>query len=121
MAKQLAKELPAHSVLAEMARNDPAAYESLRRELIDNLIDGAPEHLKPRLRGLQFRIDGVRQCSRTALGSTLKVYSLMWDSFLRLNEEMGVFCGTRRRFTRPRRNAQIIEFRPSRRRSPPPA
>lgn len=107
-------ELPAHGELAQLARDDPEAYEALRRELIDDLIEGAPDEIKPRLRGLQFRIDGLRRCSRSAIGTTLKVYSLMWESFLRLNQEMGAFRGEAAPLFRPSGSARIIEFRPHR-------
>lgn len=78
-------ELPGHELLAQLARDDPAAYEALRRELIDSFIASAPERVRPRLRGIQFRVDHVRQMSRSTLGSTVKIYELMWESFLRLN------------------------------------
>jgi hypothetical protein len=108
-----ARELPAHGELAQLARDDPEAYEALRQELIDDLIESAPDDIKPRLRGLQFRIDGARRCSHSAMGATLKVYSLMWESFMRLNEEMSAFRdGAPAPASPPSPSARIIEFRP---------
>lgn len=78
-------ELPSHAVLSEMARDDPEAYEALRHQLIDNFIDCAPTRIRPRLQGIQFRVEAVRRLSRSALGSTTKISKLMWDSFLDLN------------------------------------
>jgi hypothetical protein len=78
-------ELPSHDVLSRLARDDPEAYEALRREVIDSFIENAPARLKPRLYGIQFRVDCVRRLSRSALGSTVRVYELMWESFHRLN------------------------------------
>lgn len=78
-------ELPSHEVLSQLAQSDPDAYEALRRELIDSFIDSAPPRLTPRLRGLQFRIDGIRRLSRSRLGTTIKIHEMMWQSFLRLN------------------------------------
>lgn len=80
------RDFPSHEVLSKLARDDPDAYEVLRREMIDSLIDNAPPHLVPRLKGLQFRIDGIRRLSKSGLGSTLKIYEMMWQSFLNLNE-----------------------------------
>lgn len=80
------RNLPSHQALSKLARDDPDAYEVLRRDLIDSLIDNAPPHLVPRLKGLQFRIDGIRRLSKSGLGSTLKIYEMMWQSFLDLNE-----------------------------------
>lgn len=79
------RDLPSHEVLAQLARDDPDAYEVLRRDMIDSFIDSAPARLVPRLKGLQFRIDGVRRLSKSGLGSTLKIYEMMWQSFLDLN------------------------------------
>lgn len=77
--------LPAHEDLSRLARDDPPAFEALRQKLIDNLIDRASERTKPRLRGIQFQVDCLRRLSGSALGSTVKIYELMWKSFLDLN------------------------------------
>ena len=113
MSDHPTRQLPPHAELARLARDDPAAYEALRQELIEDLIEGAPEGIKPRLRGIQFRVDGVRRCSRTALGATVKIYKLMWESFGRLNEEMSAFRdGASPRAPLAAVDAKIIEFRP---------
>ena len=78
-------ELPSHEVLSKLARDNPDAYEALRSEMIENLIRNAPPRLVPRLKGLQFRIDGIRRLSKSGLGSTIKIYEMMWQSFLGLN------------------------------------
>lgn len=101
-----------------MARDDPPAYEVLRRQLIDDFIARAPAHLRRRLRGLQFQIDGVRRLSRSALGATVKIYQLMWNSFLTLNDHLqdlsrpeAPLCATPGAGDRPTKSAQIIPFR----------
>lgn len=79
-------ELPSHEVLSQLARNDPAAYEALRCEVIEDFINHAPEKIKPRLRGLQWRIECVRRQSKTPLGCAVRINDLMWESFLSLND-----------------------------------
>ena len=74
MNASLPVELPSHEVLSRLARDDPHAYEALRKQLIDSFIDSAPEKVQSRLRGTQFRVDCVRRLSHSALGSTIKVY-----------------------------------------------
>lgn len=119
-------ELPSHEVLSQLARDDPAAYEALRREMIDGFIDSAPPAIKPRLRGIQFRVDSVRRLSRSALGATVKIYGLMWESFLRLNHGWQDFIHMKNQSASMRRSmltpqylpnggARVIEFR-----RPPP-
>jgi len=80
--------LPSREYLAQLAHDDPQAFESLRRELIENAIRRAPERLQLRLRQLQFRIDSVRRLARTPLGALIKMQSMMWDSFLCLEEAL---------------------------------
>jgi hypothetical protein len=86
---------------ARLARADPQAFEERRREEIRRVIDARPD-LRPRLEGLQFRLDGERQLARTPLRACLRMSSLMWDSFHtlkdRLDELAGV--GSRRALTR---------------------
>lgn len=84
-------ELPDHEFLSKLARDDPKGYESLRRELIANVIDAAPEALKPRLRGMQFRIDCQHESSRSPLGLTVSIYKDMWEAFLKLNDSLQDF------------------------------
>lgn len=86
MSKPQAVELPSYDVLAQLARNDPVAYEAWRCEVIEDFINSAPEKMKPRLRGLQWRVECVRQQSKTALGSAVRLNDLMWKSFLSLND-----------------------------------
>lgn len=114
--------LPSFEVLAQLARDDPNAYEALRREAIESVIDGVAEEKRPRLRGLQFRIDSERRLSHSALGTAVRVYELMWKSFLTLNHNCQDLAyggervarvptlagGTRRS---PARGADIIAFR----------
>lgn len=122
-------ELPSHEVLSQLVRDDPQAYEALRRDLIESFIDSAPARLKTRLRGVQFRVDCKRRLSRSALGSTVSVYKLMWQSFLCLNREWQDLVGIKEGFENlhgatpaagclPKQSARIIEFLPRLSREP---
>jgi hypothetical protein len=111
--------LPSQKELAQLARDDPQAFEALRAELIENAIQRAPERLQLRLRQLQFRIDGIRRLARTPLGALLKMQALMWDSFLRMNEALQQFDALSRAATRRHdghddgkpHDALVIDFR----------
>lgn len=116
--------LPSHDDLSRLARDDPPAFEELRRKLIDNLIDNAAEKTKPRLRGIQFQVDCLRRLSRSALGSTVRIYDLMWKSFLDLNCSCQDFAHLENRLISNKcsaaanqapagvSSAQVIELRP---------
>lgn len=96
MSERQSVEIPCYEILAQLARDDPAAYEKWRREVIEHFIESTPAHLQRRLRGIQFRVECLRRGSRSALGATVKIYSLMWNSFIVLNDEWQalVQCGT---------------------------
>lgn len=83
--------LPSHDALSRLARDDPQSFENLRLELIESCINGARETIQLRLRQLQFRIDGIRKRSRSPLGAAIKIQALMWDSFLRMDNELQAF------------------------------
>lgn len=80
--------LPSHEVLVRLAREDPEALETLRRELIDSYIGSAPERMQLRLRQLQFRIDGIRITSRSPLAANRKIHALMQEFLVRLKDKL---------------------------------
>jgi len=110
MTGRQAIELPSHEDLSQLARADPVAYEALRREVIESFIASAPERIKPRLTGLQFRVDSVRRLSRSPLGATVKVYALMWDSFLCLSHNWQDFVRTKEDFLAGRGSKEATGF-----------
>lgn len=105
------RENPDHDSLSQLAKEDPQAFEDLRQQLVGELIERAPEALKPRLEGLQFRIDAIRRRSGSSLGATVKIYQLMWQSFMQLRNELMTF----REPAAPRQSAQVLNFRPRKR------
>jgi hypothetical protein len=115
--------LPSREVLSRLACDDPQAFEDLRNELVENRIRLAPEGVQLRLRQLQFRIDGIRRRSGSPLSALIKIQDLMWESFLRMDQELQRFARPNRNNAgsggegmtsnrRPARSARIIEFRP---------
>lgn len=100
---------PDHGQLSRLAREDPAAFEALRQSLVDQLINSAPDRLRSRLAGLQFRLDDIHRRSSNPLAATVRVYQLMWSSFLRLNDEL---LSVREPVSSTDRKARVIEFRP---------
>lgn len=116
-------KLPGHDVLAQLARDDPQAFERLRGELIENRITRAPEKIRHSLRLLQFRVDGIRRLSGSPLGASLRIQALMWEYFLQMNESLQELFGKTRPASdlpgagakakrRPAETARIIDFKP---------
>ncbi len=116
-------ELPSHEFISQLVRDDPAEYEKLRRELLESLIDSAPGHLKPRLRGMKFRLDSLHQRAGPALGTAVRAYEMMWQSFQAMNEDLQDFLRIASQLNRSHGNAstgaeanlkpsaRILEFR----------
>ncbi|MGA0116380.1 MAG: DUF3135 domain-containing protein [Burkholderiales bacterium] len=78
---------------SELARNDADEFERRRREMIDAFLATAPEHLRQRLHGLQFRIDLERQRAGTPLGAAVRLNSMMWSSFMELRDALSGMSG----------------------------
>ena len=66
-------------VWANLAQRDPQAFEAKRLEKIENLIQCAPEELRPRLRSFQWRIDMERQRCSNPLQACIRISNMMWD------------------------------------------
>lgn len=74
--------------LFEVAKRNPEELESIRQREVEQLIARAPEHLKARLRGLQFQIDCKRRLHRTPLGACIEISKLMLESVHSLNKAL---------------------------------
>lgn len=81
------RNLPDFEVLSKLAKEDPEALESLRREMVEEVIEAAPtEDHKRRLRGLQFKIEMERKKAKNPIASCIKISQMMQDSFSKLRE-----------------------------------
>ena len=115
-------KLPDHETLSRLAAESASDFEDLRRQLIEDFINAAPGRMQARLRGLQFRVDGIRRLTHSSLGATVKIYTLMWNSFLDMDQQLREFVVlTRMNSYRPveviaesqrRHSAKLIQFRP---------
>jgi hypothetical protein len=80
-----------YELLSRLARDDPSAFEALRSEMISDFIEHKPERYRRRLRGLQFRVDAIRRLTHNPLAALIKIQALMWDSFLKMDQELQKF------------------------------
>lgn len=67
---------------AKMAKEDPDAFEDMRKQMIQNVIDSTSPEIKKRMQGLQWRIDNIRSTSSNPMASCLKISQMMWDNVL---------------------------------------
>lgn len=71
--------------MRELAVKNPEALERFRLKEIENIINGAPEQLQRRLRGLQFQIDCKLKSQKSPMGACITISRMMHDSLNRLN------------------------------------
>ncbi len=64
----------------ELARTDPQAFEEKRNRIIEDAIQGAPERKQQRLRCLQWKLDKIRETSRTPMIACLHINRLLWEN-----------------------------------------
>lgn len=79
---------PPFDELKQLAEENPAAFEELRAELVENLIRDSDESSQQRLRGLQFVIDSKRQLADNPIKAMIEIQSMMHESLTRLNRAL---------------------------------
>lgn len=72
---------------ATLASSDPQRFEQLRQDKLTDYISQVPESRRHRLRGLQWRIDKLREQNKESpMVSCLLISELMWDTFEHLSQ-----------------------------------
>lgn len=64
---------------AKLAKDDPDAYEDMRKQMIQDVIEKASPQVKQRMEGLQWQIDQIRSTSANPMSSCLKISQMMWE------------------------------------------
>jgi hypothetical protein len=96
--------------LMELAKNNPEELERLRRQAIEDLINRAPDHIRNRLRGLQFQIDCKRRLHKNPLGACMEISRMMLDSLQSLNMAIQGELKSPRTVQRAQNPAAVIPF-----------
>ena len=97
-----------------LAEDDPQAFEAMREKVICDFLDHIPPHQQARLRGLQWRIDQIRDRSSNPMSATLDLYSMMWDRITGEGGMLEVLGSMQTETNAPQQTAEIIEFSPRR-------
>ncbi len=101
----------------ELAATDSAAFETARDRAIAELIESVPEERqRRRMRGLQWRIDRIRDTAPNAMDACLKISGMMWDSLLGddgLLERLRALEGRMPTQVRPRLPAKVVPLAPN--------
>ncbi len=96
-----------------LASRDPEGFEAARRRVLDAVIAQAPEARRQRLKGLQWRVDRVRERSATPLAACISLSDMMWESFAGENGLLealrgGQGCAPQKR---PSHRSEVIPIR----------
>ena len=104
--------------LAKLAQSDPEAFEEKRLAMIGQLIEGAPEAMRQRLRGFQWRIDMERQRCDNPLQACIRISNMMWDmvyadrGFLWAMQALTDPAGVLDSATEATASAEVLTFKP---------
>lgn len=93
-----------------LARQDPAAFEALRQDLIDGFISQAGPAQQRRLRCLQWRVDLERKRASNPMAACIRLNQMMWDSFVGENGLCDAINDLHSREPRPKKPACVIAF-----------
>ena len=94
---------------ADLASSDPQGFEKLRRDKISALIERASGPRQRRLRGLQWKIDQIRN-KNSNMAACLAISELMWETFEHLAEMLQSHSERQQRISVQRQDAKIIPF-----------
>ena len=78
-------KLPDFDTLARLYQEDPAAFDSVRRQLVRQAVDEAPRRHWPALEELLLCIEANRQRAATPAEAALGAFQMMRDSVGQLN------------------------------------
>ncbi len=99
----------------DLAINDPDRFEAARTAAIQGFLDSVPSHTRQRLTGLQWRIDMIREHSKTPMAACQTIYSMMWDQLAGedgMVESLKSLASGTFNSPEPRFNARILPFQP---------
>ncbi|MGH1371087.1 MAG: DUF3135 domain-containing protein [Cellvibrionaceae bacterium] len=97
--------------LMTLAQTDPQALEAYRQQQVKDLLNDAPQHLRSRLEGLQFKIDSQRSLHSSPMGACLKLSQMMQDSFHQLQDLLGDLTdGKLPHAETPQKSAKVLPF-----------
>ena len=98
---------------AELARENPQAFELERKLLIERAIMKAPADKHQRLRCLQWKLDQIRILASTPMAACLQINRLLWENIV---SEHGLLHNLQRLQSRERPEdidpvtAEILQF-----------
>jgi len=98
-----------------LARTDPQAFEDYRERIINEAILRASPQRQQRLWRMQWKLNQIRNTSRTPMVACLRMNRMLWEAVVGENGLLNRLCHTddsrRRAATMVRPSAEIVPFR----------
>ncbi len=99
---------------AQLARQDPQAFETMRTELLNEFIQNSPANQQRKLQGMQWKIELVRQRTNSPAEALAEITGMMWQSAQQLEKKqqdlLDVCAGKEFTPSPFRESAQILNF-----------
>ncbi|MEM2159448.1 MAG: DUF3135 domain-containing protein [Candidatus Nitrosotenuis sp.] len=80
--------MKSHEELVELLKDDEDAFNEYARTEIERLIESAPEHLKSRLRAIQFNLDMTLRKYKDPIARYNKMVELFWEAFFKFKDAL---------------------------------
>jgi len=100
---------------AQLAQQDPDAFEEMRVELLDEFIKNSPTSIQKRLEGIQWKIDLIRQHADSSAEVLTEISKMMWESTQQLGQKqqdlLNLCTGKETDTISNLESAQILNFR----------
>jgi len=102
--------------LIKLAEDNPSEFEAKRDELISEFIKSLPEKYQKRMACFQWRIDRIRDKTKTPIEACIAISNMMFDSVNKLHKQAREIqmelAGEISEYQRaPKPLAKILEFR----------
>ncbi len=105
---------PSFEELKALHEEDPKALEALNQVWNEKIISSAPESHQQRLRGLLFQMDMERRRASTPLSASIRLYTLMTESFVKLCDIVeGLYEDGKNPLHRAAVTAKVVPLKPN--------
>jgi len=102
---------------AQLAQQDPEAFEIMRAELLQDFIQNSPANMQKKLEGIQWKIEHIRRRANTPAEALAEISSMMWQSTQQLGEKqqdlLDICTGKEAESSTSHQSAQILPFKSS--------
>lgn len=83
--------LPSFDEMVKLAKENPEELESIRKQMVDDVIESVDPEKRDGLRKIQSKINLIARGSKTPLDGATKIFNEMFESFKELDKYLQTF------------------------------